>query len=55
MSDIRTYKEWKMNPSYHGSYEDYVRQMRAMEASRQRESEERIADLVVAKLQERER
>lgn len=37
---IKTYEEWVRNPSYHGSYDDYARQMRAMEALRQRESED---------------
>jgi hypothetical protein len=51
---IKLYSEWFRDPSYHGSYADYVLQMTV---ANQRANEDRlankIADLVVEKLKKK--
>ena len=51
---IETYSKWSRNPSYHGSYDDYVAHMKASFRYEQKERERRlvkkIAKRVVQKL-----
>lgn len=47
---IKTAAEWMRNPSYHGSYNDYVRYMRGMQAYYVEQAENRLVDKIAERL-----
>ena len=54
---IQPFEEWNRRPSWHGSYDDYVRHMqdaqRRNQAHRDEVNNQRIAELVAEKLKNR--
>lgn len=47
---IQSFKKWSENPSYHGSYGDYVRHMEATERYDSEQEQERLAEKIAEKL-----
>ncbi len=43
MKKIETFQEWDRNPSYHGSYDDYVAHMKASFEYYKKLDEDRLA------------